>query len=117
MTDRSYVLGIDCALYYVPFLSRTLMPPQDDSLADPPVGPGVKPVAANPSVLALFNSVLWTLLSPVQDVTLNMTGATWDGTTRASSTRWRQMVQTLLECSLDFKILWLPDNAVFTELL
>jgi len=58
----------------------------------------------------------WVEIAPVKDVTLNLSAATWDATTRDSN-RWRQSIQTLLEATIEFQILWLPDDDIFSDLL
>ncbi len=102
ITPRPYVLGIDCTLYYLP--DSGVDQARDD---DHP---------HNPFVASEYQTALWVEIEPVKDVTLNLSAATWDATTRASN-RWRQMIQTLLEASLEFQILWLPDDKVFGDML
>lgn len=52
----------------------------------------------------------------VKDVTLNMSKATADATTRGNQ-GWRANVGTLRECNVDFQIQWEPGDAFFDALL
>ena len=96
---RSFVLGIDCDLYMQPASSRKTTPPPEGD-------------AYNPGT----QSSLFSLLETVTDVTLNLTSATADLTTRKSG-GWRQMASTLKEGSVDFTVLWEPDDLDFSDLL
>lgn len=94
--SRTSVLGIDCALYYLPYADRTALTQTTD--------------------LTSIVEDYWKLVEPIKDVTLNLSATLWDATNRGSN-RWRQQVQTIKESGLEFQILWLPDNAVFSEML
>jgi len=106
MSSRPYVLGIDCALYYMPTLLRSSL----STIA------GFQAAKSADFASDVFTNLQWIELEPIKDVTLNLSGATWDATTRASN-RWRQMVQTLSEGTIEFQILWLPDDLAFAEML
>lgn len=94
---RSFVLGIDCILYMQPESSRAVTaPPQD--------------------YVPTTDAALFQVLETVTDVTLNLTSATADLTTRKSG-GWRQMASTLKEGSVDFTVLWEPDDAMFSDIL
>lgn len=88
---RPFVLGIDCTISVQPSASRDPQVPSPD-----------------PST---FTEILTAM-----DVTLNLTAATADVTTRAAG-GWRQNVATLKEASVDLTVLWEPDDTVFVELM
>ena len=99
---RSFVLGIDCRLYMMPVATRdptVPKPAQDYDTAVPPA-----------------NSADYTEVQTVQDVTLNLTTSTADLTNRKSN-GWRQVVSALKEGSVDFSVLWQPDDTIFSDLL
>lgn len=54
----------------------------------------------------------WTEMSNVRDVTLNMEKAEADVTTRAAD-GWRNTVGTLKEASVEFEMIWDPEDAGF----
>lgn len=109
---RSFVLGIDCMVFFMPAENRVIDP--DDSANNVP------------QQLMYDNSGTWTynsafessylLLKTVQDVTLSLTASTADVTNR-NSNGWRQMVSALKEGSVDFSVLWQPDDSLFDDLL
>ena len=65
--------------------------------------------AADPSTL---NPSSMTELGNVTDVTLNMEAGEADITTRANQ-GWRATAPTLRECTLEFEMLWKPDDDGF----
>lgn len=94
--SRPFVLGIDCTISVQKAEDRATVPPQ----TPPTVGPF-------PTFVEIGTAM---------DVTLNLTAATADVTTRAAG-GWRQNVATLKEGTVDFTVLWEPDDEVFTELM
>jgi hypothetical protein len=101
---RPVVLGIDCALYFMPTWIRE-SGAEDSNLA-----------LTWDAVAQSWGSGAWEEIEPVTQVTLNMTTSEADVTTRASN-GWRQVVPTLKDASVDFSILWQPDDALFADLL
>lgn len=55
-----------------------------------------------------------TLMGNVRNVTLNLEAGEADVTTRANS-GWRATAPTLRECSVEFEMVWDPDDAGFTR--
>ena len=53
-----------------------------------------------------------TELTNVTDVTLNLTAGEADVTTRANS-GWKATAATLRECTVDFEMMWKPDDSGF----
>ena len=82
----AYKLGMDCKLYY-------------DST----------PLAGAPS------TGTWTEMSNTKDVTLNLETGEADITTRANS-GWRATAATLKDGSIEFEMLWDPNDAGFAAL-
>lgn len=105
--SRPVVLGIDCALYYMDQDYRSTNATQLASTWANALSTGFTDGSSGSP---------WTLIETITEVTLNMTAATADVTTRASG-GWRQNVSTLKDASVDFSILWQPDAAVFDDLL
>ena len=99
--SRSFVLGIDCRLY---------------KLTDRATNPPVTPYADGSSTTPPSTAGNYTLIETVQDVTLNLTTSTADLTNRKSN-GWRQVVSALKEGSVDFSVLWQPDDPLFQALL
>ncbi|MBK9128180.1 MAG: hypothetical protein IPM13_10310 [Phycisphaerales bacterium] len=56
-----------------------------------------------------------TLMGNVRNVTLNLEAGEADVTTRANS-GWRATAPTLRECSVEFEMVWDPDDAGFTAI-
>ena len=56
-----------------------------------------------------------TELTNVRDVTVNLEAGEADVTTRANS-GWRATAPTLRECSIDFEMVWKPDDAGFAAI-
>lgn len=110
---RSFVLGIDCKAYFmvpgerVPYDSQSPDDARPKQLMTYPGGVPTYDTSASSS---------YSLLKTVQDVTLNLGAATADVTSR-NSNGWRQMVSTLKEGSVDFTVLWEPDDVLFEQLL
>lgn len=103
MSTRAVVFGLDCQLYY-------LDPAQRADLV-------TNFAASNAFDTAQYsNGDEWCAIKTVREVTLNLTSSTADVTTR-NANGWRQMVPTLKEASIDFQVLWQPDQAVFDDLL
>jgi len=108
---RPFVLGIDCRLYMMPVATRdpaAFKPEQWDGT------PGTGPPLTNP-----FKDIALSTMAEiktVQDVTLNLTASTADVTSR-NSNGWRQMVSVLKDGSVDFSVIWQPDDALFADLL
>lgn len=98
---RPFVLGLDCALYYLPSAGRSAAFPVNN----------FKLSALSTTVGEIFTEVSYT-----RDVTLNLDKNLADLSSRASG-GWAQQVSTLKNASIDFQILWRPDDAVFTEML
>ncbi|MBK9126279.1 MAG: hypothetical protein IPM13_00545 [Phycisphaerales bacterium] len=55
-----------------------------------------------------------TLMGNVRNVTLNLEAGEADVTTRANS-GWRATAPTLRECSVEFEMVWDPDDEGFTR--
>ena len=103
---RPVVLGLDCAMYYMTATNR--------AASNNATALGEDTWAA--ALTSAFDAGAWDEITPITEVTLNLTTATADVTTRASG-GYRQTVPTLKDASVDFSILWKPDDEVFTELL
>ena len=56
-----------------------------------------------------------TLMGNVKDVTLNLTAAEADVTSRANS-GWKSVAAALREASVDFQMVWKPADAGFTAI-
>jgi hypothetical protein len=63
-----------------------------------------------------WGSGSWIQIDPITDVTLNLSTSEADVTTRAAN-GWRQVVPALKDASVDFSILWKPDDGTFADLL
>ena len=97
--SREIILGIDCQVLYMPTSKRVYSPANL-----------VKPYNnIDYSSTTRYVNGDWVALTPVKDVTLNLTCSTADVTMR-SSNGWRQMVPAIKEASVDFSMLWCPDN-------
>ena len=107
-TSRPVVLGIYCALYYMPqdYRSANAVQLAKSSIAE----------ALSTGFTDGSDGSPWVEIETITEVTLNMTCSTADVTTRASG-GWRQNISTLKDASVDFSILWQPDQEVFYNLL
>ncbi len=70
------------------------------------------PALADPSTLNPASAGGMTELSNVRDVTINHQTGEADVTTRANQ-GWRATAATLRECSVDFQMVWKPNDAGF----
>lgn len=96
---RPFVLGIDCAIYYLAAADRAAAFPVNNFALE------AIPAAGKITEIAY-----------TRDVTLNLDKNLADLSSRASG-GWTQQVSSLKNASIDFQILWRPDDAVFAELL
>ena len=102
MVARTFVLGLDAKVYYIPPATSVL--------------PGDGSFVARKAAGFSADSVDLDEVCIVQDVTTNMTAGVADVSTRCSA-GWREQVQTLRDGSPDTTILWQPGNTVFKHLL
>lgn len=113
---RSFVLGIDCKLYYMPLQNRVPATPVPDQLMD--YSAYLAGGRTDPSLIEFSGATVssYCIVKTVQDATLNLTSTTADVTNRHSN-GWRQMVSAIKEGSVDFSVLWEPDDKDFLGLM
>ena len=83
----AHKLGMDCKLYYY----------------------------ATPLTDTDYDSATWTEQTNVKDLTLNLETGESDITTRANS-GWKATAATLKDGSLEWEMIWDPDDACFTAI-
>lgn len=104
---RTFVLGIDCILYFMPEVNRVTTGDAADLRPKQLMSGGTYDTSAVSS---------YCVVKTTQDVTLNLTSSTADVTSRHSN-GWRQVVSALKEGSVDFTVLWQPDDPVFDGMM
>lgn len=62
-----------------------------------------------------YASPTWTEITNVKDLTLNLQKGEADVTTRGGN-GWKQSVGTLKEASIEFAMVWDPDDSAFTAI-
>lgn len=103
--SRTFVLGIDCKLYFQPQGARVTTG-EATELRPQQLMDASGQVANYAQYISSYN-----LIKTTQDVTLSLTSSTADVTSRHSN-GWRQVVSALKEGSVDMSMLWQPDDTV-----